>query len=217
VAALLFLALPSSAATPFHLTLEANAAAPFPFLGKFGTVEVHVYPAGVRAESLWLDAFSRNGAREVTVLNPLQRMYTEMPLADIAPTVGKLSGHTVPSPDVLPLRGPVAGTVHGIAAQRWRIEYGPQAWIDVWTTQALGDAPQYRAIVQQFLRGVSPPTANTAAKIPGVPLYVELNFSHYRKLPILTVKSLAFDAEGEEDALHVGALYIHAPFNGVWK
>ena len=40
--------------------LEASPAAAFPYLGKFGNVELHVYAGGVRAEALWLNSFSRN-------------------------------------------------------------------------------------------------------------------------------------------------------------
>ena len=41
----------------YHLELEANPAAPFPFLGKFGTITLHVFPSGVRAETFWLQRF----------------------------------------------------------------------------------------------------------------------------------------------------------------
>src|SRR5579859_6816519 len=65
-------------ARPFHLTLEANPAAPFPFLSKFGNVTLQVYPNGVRAESMWLRGFSRNGAPAVTVEDPLNRTYSDV-------------------------------------------------------------------------------------------------------------------------------------------
>src|SRR5690349_3750285 len=75
VLVLLAAASTASAATPpqrYHLELEANPAAPFPYLSKFGTdIEVHVYPSGVRLEALWLNSFSRNGASAVSVANPL--------------------------------------------------------------------------------------------------------------------------------------------------
>ena len=70
------LALPALASTPYHLELEANPAAPFPWLGKFGSIELHVYRGGVRAEALWLNGMSRNGAPSVTVANPLGRTST---------------------------------------------------------------------------------------------------------------------------------------------
>src|SRR5256885_7994529 len=76
---------------PYHIELEANPAAPFPFLGKFGTVPLHVYPAGVRAETFWLNGFTRNGTGAVTVENPLGRMYTDVPLSQISSTLRKLS------------------------------------------------------------------------------------------------------------------------------
>jgi hypothetical protein len=217
-AALFVFALPLFAARPFHLTLEANAAAPFPFLSRFGTITLHVYPAGVRAETIWLNGFSKSGTPDIVVMNPLARMYTEVPVSNVASLVSKLSRVNVATGETLPMLAPVNGTVHGIAAQRYRIVFGPDAWIDVWTTQVLGDSPQYRAIVQQFVRGVSPVTANTAARIPGLPLYVELNFSHYKKLPIVKVKALSLDAKGQEDALQTGSFYMHAPLlDALWK
>ena len=205
----------------YHLVLEARPATPFPFLSKFGTVELHVYPKGVRAETIWLNGFSRNGTKSVTVENPYGRMYTEVPVANIGAIVGKLAGTAkegLDSPIVPPVHGPVAGTVSGIAAQRYRIQFGPEAWIDVWTTTTLGDAPQYREIVQQFVGGISPVTAKAASGIRGVPLYVELNFSHYRKLAIVRVRKLTFDTEGQEKALKVGRLFIHNPLlDSLWK
>src|SRR6266550_6652760 len=92
---LALLALPALAAAPrpYHLTLEANPAAPFPFLSKFGTVTLHLYNGGVRAETLWLNGFSRAGAPVITVENPFGRMYTDVPVANISSIVGKLAGN----------------------------------------------------------------------------------------------------------------------------
>src|SRR4051794_32618651 len=75
----------------YHLELEANPATPFPFLGKFGTVTLHVYPAGVRAETFWLNGFSRNGTNAVTVENPLGRMYTDVPVTQISAILHKIA------------------------------------------------------------------------------------------------------------------------------
>ena len=54
------------ASTKYHLTLEAHPAAPFPFLSRFGKVTLDVYPGGVRAETFWLNGFSRNGSPAVS-------------------------------------------------------------------------------------------------------------------------------------------------------
>lgn len=206
---------------PYHLVLEANPTTPFPFLGRFGTVTLHVYPRGVRGETIWLNGFSRNGAEHITVENPLGRMYTEVPVANVGSIVRKLAtalpkSLDFPSPPAV--SKPVAGQVKGIAAKRYRIIYGADAWIDLWTTDSLGDAPQLRAIVQQLIAGISPLTAQSTATIPGVPIYVELNFSHFKKLPIVKVKTLTFDGEGEEKALKVGPVFMHAPLlDSLWK
>src|SRR3954466_13628972 len=81
----------------YHPELTANASTPFPFLGKFGTVTLHIYPAGVRAETFWLNGFTRNGTGAVTVENPLGRMYTDVPLSQISSPLQKLSTSGVES------------------------------------------------------------------------------------------------------------------------
>jgi hypothetical protein len=210
-----------SPALAYHLVLEANPTVPFPFLGRFGTVEIHVYPNGIRGETIWLNGFIRNDSKEITVENPLGRMYTEVPVTSVGSLVRKIAGAM---PDAFqfssppPVSGPVAGTVHGIAANRYRIQYGPEAWIDLWTTSALGDAPQLRAIALQIVEGISPMSAQAAATIPGMPIYVELNFSHFRKLPLMKVKTLTTDAAGDDEALKVGRVFMHAPLlDSLWK
>ena len=210
----------SFAAAPYHLTLEANPAAPFPYLGRFGTVTLHVYDAGVRAETIWLNGFSRNGTSSITVENPYGRMYTDVPVASVASILGRLAGggNSVEHAATGTLLPPVGGKVHGIDARRYRIVYGPAAWIDIWTTRAVPENPQFHAIVNELLRGISPGTYAVARNIPGMPLYVELNFRRFHKLPLLRTKSIAFDDAGETDALKVGALYFKAPLlDSIWK
>jgi len=211
-AALLLSALPLLAAPqPYHLTLEANPAAPFPFLGKFGTVTLHVYPGGVRAETILLNGFSRNGASTITVENALSRMATNEPIASIAPTLQTL-GSIDTAASAVPARGPeIAGKVGPIDARRYRLIYGPAAWIDVWTTTTIPENPQLRTIVAELVRGIAPGTATAMRTIPGTPLYVELNFRRYHKLPLLRLKSFAPNADGEAEALRVGKLYFSAP------
>ncbi|HEY6138442.1 MAG TPA: hypothetical protein VI670_11825 [Thermoanaerobaculia bacterium] len=208
-AALLLFALPL-VAQPYHLTLEANPAAPFPFLGKFGTVTLDVYPGGVRAETLLMNAFSRNGAAAITVENPLSRIATNEPIAGIAPALRKLGRSDVAEVPA-PLLGPeLAGKVGSVPARRYRLVYGPAAWIDVWTATAIPPNPQLRTIVEQFVAGLAPGTAAALRSIPGTPLYVELNFRRFHKLPLLRLKSFVPNSDGEEEALRVGRLYFFA-------
>src|SRR5687767_5407061 len=84
---LAILSLPASA---YHLELEAYPAAVFPYFEKFGSVDLHVYPGGVRADTMWLDAFSRNGSSTVTIMNPLARMYTDVPISELAGIITRL-------------------------------------------------------------------------------------------------------------------------------
>jgi hypothetical protein len=208
---LLVLALPALAASPpYHLQLEASPAAVFPYLGKFGTVDLHVYASGVRAETFWLNGFSRNGAAAVTVMNPLARMYVDVPVGNIAPTLTKIAGAAgalerslAPS-----MERPVGGTVGTFAATRYRLSYGPSGWIDVWTTNEIPENAQLRKLVDEFVRGISPGTANVSRAIRGTPIYVELNFRRFHKVPLLRLKKLTWAAEDETDALTLGSFYI---------
>ena len=200
------------AAQPYHLELEAAPAAVFPYLGKFGTVEIHVYAGGVRAEALWLNSFSRNGAPDVTVMNPLGRMYVEVAVAEIPSILRKIAGtaagvERIAAPTV---GSSVKGRVGTIDATRHRLVYGPDAYIDVWTTNVVPENRQLRRIVNALLEGISPGTARAAARLPGTPINVELNFRRFQKVNLLKVKKLTMAADDEEDALTRGALYVRA-------
>ena len=215
--ALFALALPLHA---YHLELEARPAAPFPFLARFGTVTLHVYPHGVRADTFWLNGFSRNGSETVTVMNPVARMYTEVPIVEFPAVMARLTGAKggqVQGESPV-LSAPTAGRVRGFAASRYRLTYAPSAWIDIWTTQIVPENPQLKRVVYEFASNVAPATAALMRTIPGNPLYVELNFSHYHHLPLVRLKSLTMDNRGEAAALEVGALYFKAPLiDAIWK
>lgn len=211
---------PAPPADKYHLQLEANPAAPFPWLGKFGTIKLDVYPSGVRAETFWLNGFSKNYEDTITVENPLGRMYTDVPIGEIANIMGKLGGgpNAKTSAAIGTVQLPVAGKVQGVNATRYRILYSTNAWIDVWTTQAIAENPQVRRIVTELVTAISPRTGLLSRTIPGTPIYVELNFTHYKKLPLVRLKSLTLDDKGEAEALAVGSLYMKAPLlDAIWK
>lgn len=215
LAAAALCAAPLSAAQRYHLELEATPAAVFPYLGRFGAVELHVYASGVRAEALWLNGFAKNGAAAVTVANPLGRVYVDVPVSEIAPVLQRLAGGQGEVERIsVPARGPsTGGKVAGIAATRHRLVYGPAAWIDYWTTTAIPENPQFRRIADQLVAGISPGTATVSRTIPGTPVYIELNFRRFKNVALLKVKSLTLDppAEEEQDALELGPLYMKAP------
>jgi hypothetical protein len=201
----------------YHLELEANPAAPFPFLGKFGTITLHVFPNGVRAETFWLNGFTRNGTSAVTVENPLGRMYTDVPMTQISTTLRKLSTSGVEK--VAPVSiTQITGLVKGIPARRYRLLFGPEAWIDVWTTDRIPENAQLRTVINEFVRGISPATSASMNEIHGTPLYVELNFRRYKKLPLVRLKNIVWNSQGQDDALKVGTLYFKAPLlDSIWK
>ncbi len=212
LAAALFLSLPLFAAKPYHLELEATPEAAFPYLGKFGKIDLHVYEGGVRGEALFLHGFSRNGEKLITVANPLGRMYVEVQASEITSILTKLAGGKAGHErNARPTLGPqTRGTVKGIAATRHRLMYGKDAFIDVWTTDVIPQNPQLRTIVNNIMNGVAPGTAAVASKLPGTPIYVELNFRRFKKVPIVRMKKLTFAADDEKDALTLGMLYMKA-------
>lgn len=202
----------SVAQQKYHLELEATPEAVFPYLGRFGNVELHVYAGGVRAEALWLNAFSRNNAKAVTVVNPLARMYVDVNVAEIASILTRLAGAAgaVERNAAPELAKPLAGTVKGIAATRHRLVYGPDAWIDVWTTDVIPENAQMKRIVNQIVSGISPGTGEVAAGISGTPIYVEMNFRRFKKVTLVRMKTLTHTADDEKDALTRGKMYIRA-------
>ena len=212
--ALLTLIVLSPAASAYHLELEAQPAAVFPYFSKFGTIAIHVSTAGVRADTIWLDAFSRTGSHEITVMNPLARMYTEVPITHVASLVAKLGdiGSTERNA-VATLGSSMAGKVGGLPAVRHRLVYG-EAYIDYWTTTAIPENQQLRRLVHELLMAVSPGTAPVARGIRGTPIYVELNFRRFRKVPLVRMKSLS---KGNDD-LSVGRFYMKVPIlDALWK
>lgn len=198
-------------AQKYHLELEATPEAAFPYLSRFGNVDISVYAGGVRADALWLNAFSRNGTKAITVANPLGRMYVDVALNEITDLLAKMAGgDRVMGKGTITLNPGVKGTVGGIPATRYRIVYGPTAWIDYWTTDVVPQNEQFRTIVQRLVAGISPGTAEIARKVPGTPVYVELNFRRFQKVPIVKFKKLSYNAGDEEDDLTLGPVYVRA-------
>lgn len=204
---------------PYHLQLEAQPAAVFPYLAKFGRIRLDVYPSGVRAETIWLNGFSRNGAHTITVENPFARMYTDVPVSQMSSllqklgTIGSVEQESAPAKIVSS-----KGKVGGIAATRHRLMYGPTAWIDVWTTKAIPENPQFRQIVNDLVSAISPETGKLSRSIRGTPIYVELNFRRFKKIPLVRLKKLSYEAEDEKADLAVGSFYVKAPLlDSLWK
>lgn len=211
---------PAAAAKPYHIELEANPAAPFPYLSKFGTVKLHVYPSGVRAESAWMNGFSKDGSNAITVLNPTLKMYFDVPIDEIGNMLAKLGGMSNPKSynAIATVEPPVRERLNGIDVSRYRARYTQTAWIDIWTTTAVPDNAQLQKIVNQIVYNISPGTGALTRFIPGVPVRVELNFTNYKKVALVTLKSMKMDATGESAALSTPESYTKAPMiEEMWK
>jgi hypothetical protein len=201
-------------AAGYRLELEANPAAPFPFLSKFGSVEITLYPGGVAARAPMLRAFSRNGDPHVTVMSPLSRLYAEVGLTKIRTmmlTLARAEGEVMPGMGEFPVSAPLKGKVGGLNALRYRIQLGPESSMDVWTTTAIPNNSQYQKLALEFAATVSKPAAAMVSRFAGVPIYVELNTIHHKKVALLRVKSFKPANDGEEDDLALGRLYLKAP------
>lgn len=207
---------------PYRLELELNPTAAFPVLKKFGTIDVTVYPGGVRAESLILHAFSRTGSPEMTLLAPLSRLYTEVPvgeLRNIALTLTSSTDEIMPGLGEFPIDSKVLiGKVGTIPAKRYRILLGDNSWIDVWSTSVIPENRQFERLQIEVVSAISRPAANLVRKIPGTSIYIEMNTQHYRKVPVLRLKSLVRSNAGEAEALQRGRFWARAPMiDLLWK
>lgn len=212
-AALFFFAAAANAA-PYRLDLQLTPMAPFPFLSKFGAIDLNVYPGGVHGQTMILKGYSRNGSPHFTVMNPYGRMYTEIAVSEISSIILKLSGSSgavLPQfRDMTPVSVAV-GKVRGVTASRYRFSLGKDAWLDVWTTNAVPRNPQFVAIQNEFLTALSPALARSAARLPGMPVYVELKTRRFNKVPLLRMTGLSASNAGEADALQTGSFYFKAP------
>ena len=96
-------------------------------------------------------------------------MYTEVPVAQISTTLHKIatSGWKRAPPQRRSYGNVKGFPPAAIACLRTR------SWIDVWTTDRIPENPQLRAIVNEFVRGISPATAASMNAIHGMPLYVD--------------------------------------------
>ena len=204
-----------TATRPFHLQLESNAAAAFPLIQRFGTARIDVYPAGFRVNTLWLRGFSRD-PRRITIENSVSRTYVAKPMSEVGVIARTIGGHPI---SAAPPRSMhiTAGSVGRLAARRFRLIYGEDDFIDVWTTSTLGSTPQFRAFVDEIVAAVSPASTGVLRSIPGTPLYVELNTGSYRKVAVLQVRAVVFNRTGESEALRVSPWMFPAPFGTIFK
>ncbi len=199
-----------------HLQLQSNVAATFPLMKRFGAITVDVYPHGFRASSIWLRAFAVNERKTITIENPISRMYDEMPMSEVGNMVRMVGGHPM---NVGPPQQVVIaeGKVRGLPSHRYRLVYGANDFIDVWTTAALGPAPAFRAFIDAFVRAIAPASAAVLRKVPDTPIYVEVNMGQYRKLAIVSPRSIGYNVSGEAEALRVSPWMFRAPFGAIFK
>jgi hypothetical protein len=200
--------------SPYRLDLELDPGAPFPFLSRFGTIEISVHPEGVSGKALVLRGFSRNGSTSVTVMNPLARLYVELPFVTIQKRILALSGATgevMPGLGEFPVSGPLPGKVRGLDARRYRVHLGPESHLDVWTLASIPPNPQYLRLARLFAGTISAPAASLSSKLEGMPVYIEMNTSKHKKLQLLRLKRFTPGDDSGAEALQIGRVYAKAP------
>lgn len=204
----------SQAPRLYTLELVASPMAPFPFLKKFGKIEISLFPGGVAGESMFLRGFSKNGEQTVTVVNPIGRMYVPVALSKVRDTFLSMSGkkgEMMPGLPEFPVTKLGEGKVKNLPASRYRVQLGPASSIDVWTTNVVPKNRQFEAVYLQLVDAVSHSAVNTIKRIPGTPVYIEMNTQKYKKLPLLALKSFSQTNNEEKEALEVGSFYVKAP------
>jgi hypothetical protein len=215
----IILSVPAFAATPapagYHMRLLINPAAPFPVLSKLGEVELDVYPGGVRGSALLIRGLTLSGTDVVRVELPLNRIATEVKISDVKPILARLAG-TNPDAVAAPLQlSPTVskGTVKGIPATRYTIILnGPANTMHVWTTDRIPRNAQLLRVQEQFLSAIAQSAVTTIRRLPGTPVYIELNTVNHKKLALMKLESFQTGASPEEkEALTPGRLFVDVP------
>jgi hypothetical protein len=212
----MFVALLFAASAAFHLQLESNAASAFPLMKRFGTISIEVYPHGFRATTIWLRGFAINGQNTITIENPVSRTWSRKPMS----ALGDLVRFVHPKPVSVGAPRSVqtsTGKVGKLASRRYRVVYGENDYVDVWTSNAIGPSPALRAAIDEIVAAVAPASRSVLQKIPDTPVFVEMNIGPYRKVAILTTRGVAFNATGESEALRVSPWMFQAPFDTIFK
>ncbi len=98
------------------------------------------------------------------------------------------------------------------------MQYNDAEWIDVWTNRDVPTNPQFRAVIDAAIRGLSERSADLVRKIPGTPVYIELNFRGYHKVALLKLRRLPWNNSGETAALNLGGYYLEVPvLDAIWR
>lgn len=201
----------------WRVDLELTPGAALPFFGRFASADVSIYPEGMTASSTFLRAWIRNQAGAVRVEHVIARLYSDVPVSSIRPTLLSLAGvrdSVIPSLN-LRVDPPQKGKVRGLDAHRYRMRFTKQGYLDVWTTTVFPENQEFRRLQREFLTAVSPSAAAAAAKLPGTPVYVELNTPRHQKVVLLRLDKVVIDVprDEREKALSTGRVYAKAPFS----
>jgi hypothetical protein len=190
-------------------------------IGRLGSVAVTVYPQGIHADSMWLDAISRQDSPNIVMFNPTTRLFSPVPVDGFRSVVLKMTGASeelMPKLRRFPIEDPVRARVGDIPASRYRIRLGPESWIDVWTTDIIPENPQLRRVSEELLSAISKEVSYLAREIPGVPLAIQFNTKNYPGKTVLSTKALRRSSAGHEQSLALGSFYVRTPLaERLWR
>lgn len=198
----------------YAIHLEATPSEAFPFLDKLGTVEIAVYPEGVRADSPWLSGFVRSGSDSVRVENQALRLYSDATFDGVRRLFSTLRPEEEEKKGIrnVEIRDTKRkGTIGEFPVSCYRLQLAKNAWIDVWSTTAVKDSEAYERLQSELLTVVSPELAEAARRIPGTILKVIVNTEDIPEKTLLRTRKIYLSSAGHQEALQTGRFFLRAP------
>lgn len=205
----------AAASKDYRLVLWIQPVGDDALTQKLGKATLTVYPQGVKADSLWLDGFTRQGSSQLTLLKPIARLYAQVELSDFSDIIRRMAGSRdglVGNIGTLRVGNPVNGKINKRAAKRFRISIDQQQWVDVWTAADLPENKQLKKLTSEVLEAVSDQLPPVLDKIEGTPILVRLHTDEYRDVDVLGFRSIRSSSRGHADDLQVGRFFLRATF-----
>jgi hypothetical protein len=194
--------------------LVYRVESPFRSVNAAGKVELTVFPAGIRGDSLFFSGFARSGEDELVVMSRLTRMYGRIPVDTVTRVLEeRLQPEEKLNAGAYSLSA--SGDeriIAGLPALHYRVHLGTGSHADIWITEALEESEQFRRVVNQIIGALAAPIAPMLHALPGMPLEVTLHTRRFPNLELLAVERMSLDGSRGQKLLRVGRFYLPAPF-----
>jgi hypothetical protein len=194
--------------------LVYRVESPFRSVNAVGKIELTVFPAGIRGDSLFFSGFSKSGEEDLIVMSRLTRMYGRIPVD----TVTRVLEERLQPQEKLNAGSyslSASGDeriIAGLSALHYRVHLGTGSHVDIWITEALEESEQFRRVVNQIIGALAAPIAPMLHALPGMPLEVTLHTRRFPDLELLAVERISLDGSRAPKSLKVGRFYLPAPF-----